>query len=365
VRDAEGKKMSKSKGNVIDPLDVMGKFGTDAFRFTLAALAAQGRDVKLSEDRIEGYRHFVNKLWNASRLVLSNLDEESGPGGNRIYTLADRWILTRLGQVAGEMEKAFDEYRFNDAASICYHFVWHEFCDWYIEMAKKGLYGDDTPLKLSTRETLKEVLSAVLRMCHPFMPFVTEDIWEKLPYTDGSIMKAAFPERSEHPEDREALTEMETVMGVLGAVRAIRGEMNIPPSRKVHVVIDIHEGEERIKNILIENKHHIESLAKAENPAIDIGLKKPAGSATSVVGSVQVHVVLKGLLDFDEEKRRLQKEIAKKDKDIDMLAKKLSNKGFVEKASPEVVSEVREKHSALSLGREKLLKNLHFFESMN
>jgi len=365
VRDAEGKKMSKSKGNVIDPLDVMGKFGTDAFRFTLAALAAQGRDVKLSEDRIEGYRHFVNKLWNASRLVLGNLDEESPPCESRIYPLADRWILTRVGLVAGEMEKALDEYRFNDAANICYQFVWHEFCDWYIEMAKKGLYGNDTTLRSSTRETLKEVLSAVLRMCHPFMPFVTEDIWEKLPYTNGSIMKAPFPERSEYLDDSEALNEMGTVMGVVGAVRAIRGEMNIPPSKKVLVVIDIHEGEDSIKTILTENIHHIESLAKAENPVVDIGLKKPAGSATSVVGSVQVHVVLKGLLDFDEEKKRLQKEIAKKDKDIDLMAKKLSNKGFIEKASPDVVSEVKERHESLSLGREKLLKNLHFFESIN
>jgi len=364
VRDAEGKKMSKSKGNVIDPLDVMGKYGTDAFRFTLAALAAQGRDVKLSEDRIEGYRHFVNKLWNAARLVTGNLEEGEDEAGRRCYPLPDRWILTRLAHVSREMEKALDEYRFNDAANICYHFVWHEFCDWYLEMAKKGLYGEDQLMRAGTRETLKAVLSAVLRLAHPFMPFVTEEIWEKVPGVSGSIMKAPYPGSSEWIEDRDALPDMELLMGVIGAVRGIRGEMNIPPSRRVHVVLDVHEGEERARSLLVENISHIEALAKADNPQIGFGLKKPEGSATSVVGAVQVHVVLKGLLDFEEEKKRLAKEIAKKDKDLEMFSKKLSNQGFLQKASPEVVAEVREKHEAAALAREKLLKNLHFFEAM-
>lgn len=365
VRDAEGKKMSKSKGNVIDPLDVMGKFGTDAFRFTLAALAAQGRDVKLSEDRIEGYRHFVNKLWNAARLVLGNLEEGISNQAQRTYSLADRWILARVVAVSEEMEKALEEYRFNDAANACYHFVWHEFCDWYLEMSKKGLYGDDQVVKQSTQVTLLEVLSAVLRLVHPFMPFVTEEIWSKLPGVSGSIMEADFPAFEGRGEDREALVDMETVMSVIGAVRAIRGEMNVPPSKKVHLVLDVHEGEERALALLLENIAHIEALGRTERLAIGMGLKKPSGSATAVVGPVQVHVVLKGIVDFEEEKKRLKREISKREKDLEVFSKKLSNRGFLEKASPDVVSEVREKHEFLSLEREKLLKNLHTFEEMD
>ena len=194
VRDAEGQKMSKSKGNVIDPLEVMDEFGTDAFRFTLAALAAQGRDVKLSEERIVGYRHFVNKTWNAARFVLMNLDSgvDEAPEA-RTHTLADRWILTRVGQVSREMEQAFDEYRYNDAAAICYQFVWHEFCDWYLEMAKLTLYGDDTNLRASTAAVVQDVLMAVLKFLHPFMPFVTEGYLAENPRNRGQHHEGRIP----------------------------------------------------------------------------------------------------------------------------------------------------------------------------
>ena len=193
VRDAEGKKMSKSKGNVIDPLDIMEEYGTDAFRFTLAAMAAQGRDIKLSEEKISGYRHFVNKLWNASRFVLMNVNDLDKNEEQRVFSLPDRWILTRLAMVSQEVGKALDDYRFNDAAGHCYQFVWHEFCDWYLEMAKQALYGDDIPLKQASIFVLQNSLAAILKLLHPIMPFVTEEIWEKLPETKGSIMTARFP----------------------------------------------------------------------------------------------------------------------------------------------------------------------------
>jgi len=363
VRDAEGQKMSKSKGNVIDPLVVMDEYGTDAFRFTLAALAAQGRDIKLSEERILGYRHFVNKIWNASRLVLMNLgDEREGGEDTRIFTLPDLWILTRLGQVSEGVSQALEEYRFNDAAGLCYQFVWHEFCDWYLEMAKHGLYGEEPLLKESAKVTLKEVLMGVLKLLHPFMPFVTEEIWQKLPGIEGSIMVSNFPEPAQHMRDEKALRDMELLMGVITGIRNIRGEMNIPPSKKVSVDIDAASPVEA--EILRENVVHIKTLAKVDQINIEPGIPKPGASATAVFGENQVHVLLKGLLDFEEEKKRLRKEIKKVEKDMGMANRKLSNKDFLEKAPVEVVEEVRGKVEALSSKLEKLNQNLSFFETI-
>jgi valyl-tRNA synthetase len=363
VRDAEGKKMSKSKGNVIDPLEVMDKFGTDAFRFTLAALAAQGRDVKLSEERISGYRHFVNKIWNAARLVLMNLDHDGYMAEEeRVYTLPDRWIFTRLGRVSEEISQAIEDYRFNDAAGLCYQFIWHEFCDWYLEMAKKGLYGKDKNQKKSSRAIVQEVLMASLKLLHPFMPYVTEEIWQKLPGAKGSIMIAGFPEVSEFIRDVDAVRKMNLLMGLITGIRNIRGEMNIPPSRKINIAIDVADGKE--KNVLENNLDHIRNLANVKDVSIDSGMPKPDASATAVFGQNQVHVLLKGLLDFEEERKRLRKEITKLEKDIGISNKKLSNKGFLEKAPAEIVAEVKEKVDDLSIKLEKLNQNLRFFEAI-
>lgn len=363
VRDAEGKKMSKSKGNVIDPLEVMDEFGTDAFRFTLAALAAQGRDIRLSEERILGYRHFVNKLWNAARFVLMNLEGEEGvEKGKRIYTLPDRWIYTRLSQVSKEVTKALEDYRFNEAAGLCYQFIWHELCDWFLEMAKQGLYGNDKAIKESSKTGIKDALMAALRLLHPFMPFVTEEIWQKLPGAKGSIMRAKFPEASDFVSDEEASKEMGILMGVISGIRNIRGEMNIAPSKKVNVLIDApDEGE---AGVLRSNLDHIKTLAKVDNVSIEAGAPKPEASATAVVGRTSVHVLLKGLLDFEEERKRLKKQINKIKKDIGTSNKKLSNDGFLKKAPPEIVAKVRDKVESLSLKLSKLDQNLEFFETV-
>jgi valyl-tRNA synthetase len=363
VRDAEGKKMSKSKGNVIDPLEVMDQFGTDAFRFTLAALAAQGRDIKLSEERILGYRHFVNKIWNAARLVLMNLDTEGNvEAEDSVHSLPDRWILTRLGQVAEGISKAIEDFHFNDAAALCYHFIWHEFCDWYLEMAKPALYGKDRNKKESTKVVAQMVLKGALKLLHPFMPFVTEDIWEKLPGTEGSIMIARFPEASDYIKDENALKEMSLLMGVITGIRNIRGEMNISPSKKVNILIDAAEKEEA--DFLSGNLVHIRTLAKVEEATIASGIPKPEASATAVFGQNQIHVLLKGILDFREERKRLEKQIKKIEKDIDVSKRKLSNKGFLKKAPAEIVEEVREKVETMTLNLEKLNQNLRFFETI-
>ena len=364
VRDAEGKKMSKSKGNVIDPLEVIDQFGTDAFRFTLAALAAQGRDVKLSEDRISGYRHFVNKIWNSARFALMNLDEEVRLEQKDVqYTLAERWILTRLGQVSDQISKSLDAYRFNDAANLCYQFVWHEFCDWYLEMVKQDLYGQDETLKQSSRFVLQKVLTGVLRITHPFMPFVTEEIWQKLPETEGSIMVAEFPEASDFLCDEEALKEMDLVKGIITGVRNIRGEMNIPPSKHVSILMEVPDSGDR--EILGRNISHIQNLARVDSASIDALVTKPEASATAVFGENQVHVVLEGLLNFQEEKERLKKQIKGIEKELAVANKKLSNAQFLEKAPAEIVEEVREKVGSMGNKLEKLNQNLNLFESID
>ncbi len=364
VRDAEGKKMSKSKGNVIDPLEIMDEHGTDAFRFTLAALAAQGRDIKLSQERIRGYRHFVNKIWNAARFALMNMEGHiSTKGDNSSQTLADRWILTRLGQVSNDVSLALEDFRFNDAAGLCYQFVWHELCDWYLEMAKESFYGDDEALKQSAKATVKEALMASLKLLHPFMPFVTEEIWHKLPGTESSIMSADFPKKSDFPEDKDALTEMDLLMEVITGIRNIRGEMNIPPSKSVSIVIDMVGKEE--SDILNRNLAYIQSLAKVDDASIVSGVPKPEASATAIFGRNQVHVLLKGLIDFEEERKRLRKEIGKIEKDIQASNKKLTNKSFLEKAPADIVAKVKEKVEDLTLKLDKLNQNLSFFENID
>jgi valyl-tRNA synthetase len=362
VRDAYGKKMSKSKGNVIDPLQIMDQFGTDAFRFTLAALAAQGRDIKLSEDRIAGYRHFVNKLWNSARFVLMNLNERPPEIPDGDYTLPERWILTRLNQVSEEVNKALDEYRFDDAANLCYQFVWHEFCDWYLELVKQNLYGEEESLKQGSRFVLRKVLMAVLTLLHPFMPFVTEEIWQRLPGTTGSIMTAEFPKTSDFNRDEKALRDMDLLMSIIAAIRNIRGEMNIPPSKRVEVLIEAPDINSH--RTIRSNLEHILNLARVQSVKVDSKIPKPEASATAVSGENQVHVLLKGLLDFEQEKNRLRKEINKLMKEIDFSEKKLSNKDFIEKAPQEIIDSVKEKVEVIRLQLEKMNRNLHFFESI-
>src|SRR5215468_1112422 len=239
VRDAEGQKMSKSKGNVIDPLSVMDKYGTDAFRFTLAALAAQGRDIRLAEERIEGYRNFANKIWNASRLVLTNLGGYDAKRARRGRpSVADRWILSRLTATVAEARKALDAYRFNEAASVVYQFLWHELCDWYLEIAKRSLYQTDDPIaRAVTQHTLVQTLEATLRLLHPFMPFLTEEIWQRLPHRGETIMTAPFPKSSRRWRDADAERHMHPVIDIVGAVRAIRSESRISPAVELAVTI--------------------------------------------------------------------------------------------------------------------------------
>ncbi|MFN2257127.1 MAG: valine--tRNA ligase, partial [Desulfuromonadaceae bacterium] len=244
VRDAHGQKMSKSKGNVIDPLTVIEEFGTDAFRLTLAAFAAQGRDIKLSTERIGGYRNFCNKLWNASRFALMNLEDftpkDTSAWQKRPLSLADRWILTRLAVVENEANTALEEYRFNDAAGALYTFTWHEFCDWYIELIKGALYGDDTEARHSAQTVLYTVLERLLRLLHPITPFITEEIWQNIPGERPvpSIMLSTYPRGNGLLDDADAVATMEQVMDVIRAIRNIRGEMDVAPGKKITALLE-------------------------------------------------------------------------------------------------------------------------------
>ena len=279
VRDAEGQKMSKSKGNVIDPLVVMDQYGTDAFRFTLAALAVQGRDLKLSEDRIEGYRHFVNKIWNAARFCGPHLesfslkDLQDGLPDPALET--NRWIISRVGQVLQAVQEGIEQFRFNEAAHQLYHFIWHEFCDWYLELIKPGLYqGEDTEERRATQRTLFQVLAAVLRLVHPFMPFVSEKLWQQVMGTRDSILNAGWPRAEDFPPDPEAQKNLSLVQGVIYEVRNLRGEMNIPPSKNVEVWLRCPDPD--LREIVTRYQENILILTKADRLSyLDAGEKPP------------------------------------------------------------------------------------------
>ena len=363
VKDEQGQKMSKSKGNIIDPLEVLDRFGTDAFRFTLAILAVQGRDIRLSEERIAGYRNFINKIWNAARFALMNLKDCKPPSvHNSTLTLADRWIMARMGQIAQEVTNFLDGYKFNDAASTCYQFVWHEFCDWYLEMAKLELYSKEQKRREVAQSVMQILLSGVVRLLHPFVPFITEEIWQMLANTEGSIMVARFPQPKEFIYDEESIEEMDLLKGVITGIRNIRGEMNIPPRKYVKVVIDVKGPRER--EILANNLAYITSLAKVESMDIVSDIEKPEGSATYVYGDIQVHVLLKGLINYDDERKRVNKEIKKIEHEMDLSRKKLANKDFLNQAPLNIVENVREKAGLMSVKLEKFNQNLAILEGL-
>ena len=360
VRDAQGQKMSKSKGNVIDPLTVIDAYGTDAFRFTLAAFAAQGRDIKLAEERIAGYRNFANKIWNASRFAMMNLegfDPNAVDPASLKLSNADRWILYRLNQTTVSVDAALASFRFNEAANDLYRFTWSEFCDWYIELAKDDLYKGDADRQASAKYVLWLVLENLLRLLHPFMPFITEEIWQALPKKDGaaeSIMISSFPAACAEWEGyAAAAAEMDLVMEVIKGIRNIRGEMEVPPSKQIAAILDCKS--EASLALLKRNEAYVMSLARLSDLGIGQGIERPAEASLQVAGDVEIIVPLRGLVNVEEEEKRLGKEIAKIEKDIEFLSKKLENPSFVERAPADVVEKEREKIGEFA-NKKKLLE---------
>ncbi len=365
VRDEKGEKYSKTRGNVVDPLELIDRFGADALRFTLAALTMPGSDLKLSESRTEGYRHFVNKIWNASRFVLMNLeswtpDRMAEPSPVETYSLPDRWIRRRLNEAIRSLRKSLEEYKFHEACHTLYQFVWHEFCDWYLEMAKIYLYREVDPERQDlTRQTLLEVLDAILRLLHPFMPFVTEEIWQQLPLRreEDSIMVSPFPQPDPR-FDNERVEEMERVIETVSTLRRIRGEMNLLPSEQISVYIRTED-----ERPWRELEPFLRFLALAKEMRIGPSVEKPLYSAYALVHGAEIFVPMdRGRME--EETRRLRKEISKIEKENAFVLKKLSNEQFLSKAPPEVVQEVRERAEAFRSQREKLEESLHRIQAI-
>jgi valyl-tRNA synthetase len=367
VRDAEGKKMSKSKGNVIDPLSVIDTYGTDAFRFTLAAFAAQGRDIKMSEERIQGYRHFINKLWNAARFSLMHIDKDSADTKLAAATLPDRWILSRLHEVTGSVENALDTYRFNDAAGTLYNFVWHEFCDWYLEAIKPILYAkSDSDQKQMTLAVLLTVLRNTLILLHPFIPFVTEEIWQQLPGADGSIMRATFPADQAAFEriapDPEAEEKMVLLMQIITGVRNVRGELDLAPSLTLDLIVQSEDT--AVRATVEHHSHMITNLARVKNLVVEPPGKKPAAAATALIDGAAIFVPLEGIIDFNKESDRLQKRIAKVNQELMPMVKKLNNEDFLQKAPGTVVQKTQAKHDQLVAVLHKLESTLQKIQSL-
>ena len=394
VRDAEGQKMSKSKGNVLDPLDLIdgidldtlvdkrtrglmqpqkekqiGKrtrkefpdginaYGTDALRFTFLSLASTGRDIKWDMGRIEGYRNFCNKIWNAARYVLMNTENQDcgldADSGEVTLSLADRWIVSALQRAETEVTEALDQFRFDVASHAAYEFIWNEYCDWYLELSKPVLYGDEysEAEKRGTRRTLVRVLEAILRLAHPFMPFITEDIWQKVaplagktPAAEGAdatIMRQPFPVSDGARLDPQAESDIEWIKAVITVIRNIRGEMRIPPGKALDVYL--HNGKDIDRERLAANHNFMCRLAKLERITWLNAEDSAPASATGLVGDMEILVPMAGLIDKDAEIERLGKEIDKLRKEVARGESKLRNPNFVDKAPDEVVAKEREK----------------------
>ncbi|MDY3693568.1 MAG: valine--tRNA ligase [Proteus mirabilis] len=396
IRDEEGQKMSKSKGNVLDPLDMIDGIslenllekrtgnmmqpqmaekiakrtskefpegieahGTDALRFTLAALASTGRDINWDMKRLSGYRNFCNKLWNASRFVLMNTeDQDCGyQGGEMTFSLADRWILAEFNNTVKAYREALDNYRFDIAAGILYEFTWNQFCDWYLELSKPAVHKGNDAQKRAARHTLIEVLEGLLRLAHPIIPFITETIWQRVKEVKGiegeTIMLQAFPEFDASLVDEQALNDLEWIKEVIVAVRNIRAEMNIAPGKPLEVIL--RGADDNAKRRVSDNIGFLKAMGRlADIRPLAEGEEAPL-SVNKLVNGAELLIPMAGFIDKDAELARLDKELEKVEKDITTLDSKLSNDGFVSRAPEAVVAKERERLATCLSAKEKLI----------
>ncbi len=365
IRDKHGHKMSKSKGNVLNPLELMDQYGTDALRFTLAAFAAQGRDIRLAEERIEGYRHFINKIWNAARFTLMHVAEHQpataalDPAG---LSLPHQWILSRVGAVSSEMRRALDEYRFNDAASAIYQFVWREFCDWYLEWIKPELYGDDQAGRDQARSVLLLALESILKLLHPITPFVTEEIWHALPGERESIMVAPFPKEEPAWRNPAAESKAALFMTVVGGIRTIRSENMLHPSAEIKVAIVCPDPGKRAQ--LAELSASLMNLTRSVALDIQETGSRPKGAASHIEQDLEIFVPLAGLVDVAAESAKLEKEAGKTQGELARVQGKLNNEKFMANAPPEVVTKEREKEAELTATLARIKDNLARLEEL-
>ena len=347
VRDEKGQKMSKSKGNVIDPLQLIDEFGADALRFTLAAMAAQGRDIKLATSRVGGYRNFATKLWNAARFAeMNGCKRVAGFDPARATRTLNRWIATEVGRCAEDVTAALEGYRFNDAANAVYRFVWNTYCDWFLELAKPVFNGDDEAAKAETRATAAWALDEILKILHPFMPFLTEELWERLGEETGKpdqiLMLSSWPAPA--LVDAAAADEINWLVGLITEIRSVRSEMNVPAGAQVPVVVV--GANEVTQARLATHEAAIQRLARAD--ALTQSSELPKGAAQIIYGEATICLPLAGVIDLAAEQARLNKELGKIAEEIGRIEKKLSNPAFIEKAKEEVVEGEREKLAELT-----------------
>ena len=364
VRDAEGRKMSKSLGNGVDPMDVIEQYGADSLRYFLATASSPGQDLRYSNDKVESVWNFANKIWNASRFAMMNMEgmEHKDIDLTGEKSVADTWILTRLNETIEQVTNLAERYEFGEVGRLLYNFIWDDFCDWYIEMAKLPLYGEDEQAKAMTRSVLAYVLDNTMRLLHPFMPFITEEIWQNLPTEGESITIAAWPAVNAELSDNKKADSMKLLMDVIRSVRTIRAEVQTPMSKKVPMTISAKD--ETTLSVLEENAAYVERFCNPETLTIGLHIEAPEKSMSAVVSGAELFMPLEGLIDIEEELKRLQKELDKWAKEVKLVQGKLSNERFVSKAPEAVVAEERkkeadylEKHATVEKRMEEL-KNL-------
>jgi valyl-tRNA synthetase len=344
VRDERGQKMSKSKGNVVDPLSVMDEIGADALRFTLAAMASPGMDIPLAEGRMQGYRQFINKIWNASRFLLMNLGEM--PSRPPVPAMDDlgpihRWILSGVSRLTTEVSDALTSYRFDVAADRLYHFFWHEFADWYIEFVKLDLQKTG-PERERAVGVLIEVHDRLMRLMHPFIPFITEEIWQKLPRReeDGQTLTlSAFPRAVPEWAAPDAERDVAYLQEIVTTIRTVRAERGVPPARKISAVIDETDGTAR--RMIEANASYLRQLAGLESLELRAEVSAGADTVKRVLAHAHVYVLLAGAVDREAEIEKLRKELANLVREADSLARKLATPGFVDRAPASLVEDTR------------------------
>ncbi|MGG3924857.1 valine--tRNA ligase [Metabacillus fastidiosus] len=358
VRDEQGRKMSKSLGNGVDPMDVIDKYGADSLRYFLSTGSSPGQDLRFSFEKVEATWNFANKIWNASRFALMNMDgltyEEIDLSGEK--SVADKWILTRLNETIENVTKLADKYEFGEVGRLLYNFIWDDFCDWYIEMAKLPLYGENEAAKKTTRSILAYVLDNTMRLLHPFMPFITEEIWQSLPHQGESITVASWPKVNPELTDEKAAAEMKLLVEVIRSVRNIRAEVNTPMSKQIQMQIKAKN--EEVLTQLESNRAYVERFCNTSELVISTEVAHDEKSMTAVVTGAELILPLEGLINIEEEIKRLEKEKEKLDKEVERVQKKLGNEGFLKKAPESVIEEEKAKERDYVEKREIVLSRI-------
>ncbi len=354
VRAADGRKMSKSLGNGVDPMEVIEKYGADSLRYFLATGSSPGQDLRFHWEKVESTWNFINKIWNASRFVLMNMEglthEQIDITGKK--SVADQWILTRLNETIEQVTRHVDKYDFGEAGRYLYNFIWDDFCDWYIEMAKLPLYGEDEDAKRTTRSILAYVLDATMRMLHPFMPFVTEEIWQQLPHQGESIVLASWPTVDDSLSNKESAEVMKKLVAIIRSVRNTRAEVDTPMSKEIPILIQANDTANQEQ--LEANKSYLERFCNPSELTIGTSLDIPDKVMSAVVTGAEIFLPLEGLIDIDKELARLRAEHEKLNQEVARVEKKLANQGFVSKAPAQVVEAEKDKQRDYIVKREKV-----------